>query len=179
LPSAAAAGSGGGAPSSSSSSTGVTALAAFWELSAGGPSVAAALALPAVVPAAPASSPVPLGRLLVSGGRDGSLAVVDARDGSVLQVVPLVHWTARRGGLGALLGGLRGGGSAAASSPSDAFGPSYRPPPPRDALGAQVNGLAVTPDGVLSCGADGAVRFHPLAASASVFGGGSASSLLQ
>jgi hypothetical protein len=142
----------------------------------------AALALPAVAPAAPASSPVPLGRLLVSGGRDGSLAVVDARDGSVLQVVPLAHWTARRGGLGALLGGLRGAGASAAASSaaggSDALGarPCYRPPAPRDAVGAQVNGLAVTPDGVLSCGADGAVRFHPLAASPSVFGG-SASSL--
>jgi hypothetical protein len=166
---------GSGHASSTSSRPGppITALASFWELSAGGPAVAAALAAPAVVSAVAggSGSSVPLGRLLVSGARDGSLAVVDARDGSVLQVVPMAHWSVRRGGLGALLAGLRGGGAgggATAAATSEPL-PAYRPPPPQDAVGAQINGFAVTPDGVLSCGADGAVRFHPLASSA-VFG---------
>jgi hypothetical protein len=129
---------------------GVAALAA-WDGEACGP----------LTPAARRAPAMRLSDVVVSGGRDGSIVAINVHSGSSVQVLERAHYTERRG----LLGGRLGGGAAAAAGPraaADGGGGVARRGPPAGAAGAAVTGLAACPEGLLSSGADGVVRFHPL-----------------
>ncbi len=141
--------------SSGSSAPGVSALAA-WD---GGCEAPEALTA-AAAEAARRAPPMRLADVVVSGGRDGSIAVVNVHSGTAVQVVEAAHWTEKRGLLGGRLGGASLGG---AGSPHGGEGPlPARRARPGGAAGAAVTGLAACPEGLLSGGADGAVRFFPL-----------------
>jgi hypothetical protein len=100
-----------------------------------------------------------LGDLVVSGSKDGSLAVVNAHTGSTLQLLQLAHYTERRGLLERVVGS---GASRAGSGGLDDVGPLLRVRP-ASAVAAAVADVAATGEGLVSVGADGVARFHPLA----------------
>jgi hypothetical protein len=100
-----------------------------------------------------------LGDLVVSGSRDGSIAVVNAHTGSTLQLLQLAHYTERRGLLERVVGSSA---SRAGSGGLDDAGPLLRVRP-ANAVAAAVADVAATGEGVVSVGADGAAWFHPLA----------------
>jgi hypothetical protein len=100
-----------------------------------------------------------LGDLVVSGSRDGSIAVVNAHTGSTLQHLQLAHYTERRGLLERVVGSSA---SRAGSGGLDDGGPLLRVRP-ANAVAAAVSDVAATGEGVVSVGADGVARFHPLA----------------
>lgn len=137
---------------------GVAALAA-WDGEAGEPLTAAAeAARGGGRDAAGGGGGAPAMRLadvVVSGGRDGSIALVNVHSGSTVQLIERAHYTERRGLLGGRLGG---GGSPRAG---DGALPARRAAP-AGAAAAAVTGLAACPEGLMSVGADGVVRFHPL-----------------
>ena len=90
---------------------------------------------------------VPLQSLLVSGGKDGSLVVVDVMSGRVVDAVPQAHWTSSKNPLSGVMK-LFVGSSASGQHRS----------------GASISSVVCLQDGVLTCGADGAVRlieFNP------------------
>jgi hypothetical protein len=140
------AGGGGGA-------AGVTALAA-WDGEA-----PEALTSEAARRGAP---PMRLADVAASAGRDGAIALLNVHTGSAVQVVEAAHFTERRGLLGGRLGGGGSTGAAPGSPRAGGDGLPARRPRPAGAAAAPVTGLAACPEGLLSCGADGAVRFHPL-----------------
>lgn len=98
-----------------------------------------------------------LGDLVVSGNKDGSIAVVNAHTGSTLQLLQLAHYGERRGLLERVVGSRAGSGVV-----DDLGGPLLRARP-AGAVAAAVADVAACGEGLLSVGVDGAVRFHPLA----------------
>ncbi|KXZ50483.1 hypothetical protein GPECTOR_16g658 [Gonium pectorale] len=138
-----------------------------------GPGAAGVLTLPqpaAAAAAAAASSPgarhsaapsaALMSNLLVSGGKDGSLALVDISSGKVVSYLERAHCATKTGlpGLLAAAAASAGGGGR----PVDRT--IVRRSRPAGAGGAAVGALACVPDGgFLSCGSDGVVRYHPLA----------------
>jgi hypothetical protein len=100
-----------------------------------------------------------LGDLVVSGSKDGSIAVVNAHTGSTLQLLQLAHYTERRGLLERVVGS---GASRAGSGGLEDAGPLLRVRP-ASAVAAAVADVAATGEGLVSVGADGVARFHPLA----------------
>jgi hypothetical protein len=100
-----------------------------------------------------------LGDLVVSGGKDGSIAVVNAHTGSTLQLLQLAHYTERRG----LLERVVGSSASRAGSGGLADGGPLLRVRPASAVAAAVCDVAATGEGVASVGADGIARFHPLA----------------
>ncbi|KAF6256376.1 hypothetical protein COO60DRAFT_1529772 [Scenedesmus sp. NREL 46B-D3] len=100
-----------------------------------------------------------LGDLVVSGGRDGSIAVVNAHTGTTLQLLQLAHYTERRGLLERVVGSSA---SRAGGASLEDGGPLLRVRP-ASAVAAAVTDVAATGEGLVSVGADGVARFHPLA----------------
>jgi hypothetical protein len=114
---------------------------------------------------------------VASGSRDGSIALLNVHSGSTMQLLPMAHFTERRGllervagGLGGSRGGGGGGGAAGSSSggrrPGQDSGegggvPLWRPLP-AGAAAAAVADLAACGEGLVSVGSDGSVRFHGL-----------------
>lgn len=86
---------------------------------------------------------------LVSGGRDGDVCVVDGLNGVLVDRIEKAHYNLKRGALAGLLHPAQGMPRATGM---------WRVPP--GATPASVSGLAFCPDGLLSCGGDGVVRFH-------------------
>ncbi|EFJ47769.1 hypothetical protein VOLCADRAFT_117790 [Volvox carteri f. nagariensis] len=129
-----------------------------------------------------------MSNLLVTGGRDGSLALVDISSGRVRGVtsgasgwhtfiIPLslpvkvvsflekAHYTTRTGLPGLLAAAAASAGGGGGGSGARLVDRStVRRTRPAGTSGAAVGGLCCMPDcsGVLSCGADGVVRYHPL-----------------
>ncbi|GFR41681.1 hypothetical protein Agub_g2427 [Astrephomene gubernaculifera] len=154
----------------------VTAMAQWGHTAAG------VLNLPPVLPAGAGTSsaasshpyqpPVPhqppvqlqqarMSNLLVSGGKDGSLALVDISSGRVVASLDRAHNSTRTG-----LPGLLAAAAASTGGAHRAVDRSIvRRSRPATAAGVAVSGLCCMRDagGVLSCGADGAVRYHPFA----------------
>ena len=98
--------------------------------------------------------------LLVSGSKDGSLVLVDISSGRVVAAAERAHASQRTG----LPGLLAAASAAAAGGPKPVDRSVARRSRPPNAAGVAVGGLACLPDaGVVSCGADGVVRYHPLA----------------
>jgi hypothetical protein len=95
-----------------------------------------------------------LSDVVVSGGRDGSIAVVNVHSGSIVQLIERAHWTEKRGLLG---------GRSARVTPGTQWDQPTRRQRPAAAVAAGVTGVAACAEGVVSCGADGAVRLHPFA----------------
>jgi hypothetical protein len=142
---------GAGGSGSGSGAAGVAALVAWDAAEAPG-----ALTAEAARRGAPAMR---LSDVAASAGRDGRIALLNVHTGDPVQIVEGAHFTERRG----LLGGRLGGGTAASGSPrAVGEGLPARRPRPAGAAAAAVTGLAACPEGLLSCGVDGAVRFHPL-----------------
>jgi hypothetical protein len=95
---------------------------------------------------APPLVSVPLKSLLVSGGRDGSLAVVDVVSGRMVDAVLQAHWTSSKNPLAGVM-------KLFASGPAGSSGHRN---------GAAISSVVCLQDGVLTCGADGAVRLIEL-----------------
>jgi hypothetical protein len=113
--------------------------------------------------------------LVAVGGKEGGIVLVDAQAGTLVQAIDKVHWQLKRGALGALLGvaGLGGGGGGIAgiggggghnTAAKVAARTGVGGPPPPNAVGAPVTEVVCVEGGMLSGGADGVVRYHPLAA---------------
>lgn len=122
--------------------------------------------------------------LVVSGGKDGSLRVVEVSGGRLLQVVERAHHTTRRTGLGALFSGgvthaqahtvhATGASNSAAGTSSGRSNAGSRRESAdgggRGGVGrrtvdvaAAVSSVQCCREGVMSTGADGAVRLHAL-----------------
>jgi len=113
---------------------------------------AAAHGLQRVSPSGASQGTLSVGSLLVSGGKDGSVVVVDAADGSVVAAMERVHWQVRKNPLALFTGG---GDRRAASGGGGA---------PSNAVGVAVTSLQCCEGGMLSTGADGVLRYHPFAA---------------
>lgn len=130
--------------------------------SSAGPAGGAAAGAAAGVSAAGLQLPpyVPLSDLVVTGGRDGSIVVVDVSHGVVVQAMDKAHWQVKRNPLGALFG-VGTGANSAAASPRGGLGAAGPPP---NAVGVAVTSLTCCDAGLLSCGMDGVVRCHQLAA---------------
>ena len=97
--------------------------------------------------------PMQLSDVVVSGGKDGALVVLNVHTGSPVQVLEAAHYVEKRG--------LLGGRSARVTAGSAWDQPTRRPRPVA-AVAAAVTGVSVCAEGVVSCGADGVVRLHPL-----------------
>ncbi len=94
--------------------------------------------------------------LLVSGGKDGNICLLDVSTGDVLQCVERAHFVEKRGPLGLLSGPSRG------PSPVPGGGnQAVRRARPQHSVAAAVTGLSPCSQGLMSCGLDGSVRFHP------------------
>jgi hypothetical protein len=94
--------------------------------------------------------------LLVSGGKDGNICVLDVSTGAVLHCVERAHFVEKRGPLGLLSGPSRG------ASPVPGGGnQAVRRARPQHTVAAAVTGLSPCSQGLMSCGLDGSVRFHP------------------
>lgn len=124
--------------------------------------------------------------LVVSGGKDGCLRIVEAASGHLLQVVERAHHTTRRTGLGGLFSGgvthaqahmaqLAGVVAPLPTAASVRSHPGSRRESADGAgrgvsnggrrmvdVAAAVSGVQCCREGVVSTGADGAVRLHPL-----------------
>ncbi|GLI71120.1 hypothetical protein VaNZ11_016189, partial [Volvox africanus] len=101
--------------------------------------------------------------LLTTGGRDGSLALVDISSGKVLCSLERAHCTTRTGLPGLLAAAAASAGSGSGGGPRPVDRSVARRSRPSGASGVTVSGLFCMLDaGVLSCGADGVVRYHPL-----------------
>lgn len=124
--------------------------------------------------------------LVVSGGKDGSLKIVEAATGHLLQVVERAHHTTRRTGLGGLFSGGVTHAQAFTAHVAGAVAPLPAAASTRSHPGSQresadgggrgvsgggrrmvdvaaaVSGVQCCREGVVSTGADGAVRLHPL-----------------
>ena len=88
---------------------------------------------------------IPLQSLLVSGGKDGSLVVVDVMSGRVVDAVPLAHWTSSKNPLAGFMKLFAGPSSSG-----------------QHRSGASISSVVCLQDGILTCGSDGAVRLIEL-----------------
>lgn len=136
---------------------GVTALAS-WDVRGKGRGGAAVAGVGGVQSAAAAAAaglpPMQLSDVVVSGGKDGTLVVLNVHTGSAVQVLEAAHYVEKKG--------LLGGRSARVMAGS-AWDQPTRRARPAAAVAAAITGMSVCPEGVVSCGADGVVRLHPLA----------------
>lgn len=105
------------------------------------------------------SAPNWLGDLVVSGSRNGSIALVNAHTGTTLQLLELAHYTERRGLLERVVGSRSG---TSGGVQDDVTGPLLRARP-AGAVGAAVTDVAACAEGLLSVGVDGVLRFHAAA----------------
>lgn len=96
---------------------------------------------------APSSVSVPLQSLLASGGKDGSLVVVDVASGRVVDAVLQAHWTSSKNPLAGMMKLFSGNAGSSAN---------------QHRVGASISSVVCLQDGVLTCGADGAVRLIEL-----------------
>ncbi|KAL6762996.1 hypothetical protein V8C86DRAFT_462005 [Haematococcus lacustris] len=98
--------------------------------------------------------------LVACGGKEGGVAVVDVSRGLCVQTLDKVHWQAKRNPLASL---FQGGDAAAAAAAATrvARAEGYAP---MNAVGVAVSELLCVEGGMLTGGADGIVRYHPLAA---------------
>eukprot|EP00201_Polytomella_parva_P010738 CAMPEP_0175068796 /NCGR_PEP_ID=MMETSP0052_2-20121109/17861_1 /TAXON_ID=51329 ORGANISM="Polytomella parva, Strain SAG 63-3" /NCGR_SAMPLE_ID=MMETSP0052_2 /ASSEMBLY_ACC=CAM_ASM_000194 /LENGTH=328 /DNA_ID=CAMNT_0016335845 /DNA_START=79 /DNA_END=1065 /DNA_ORIENTATION=- len=96
------------------------------------------------------------------GGRDGSVSVIESGSGEVVSYQSLVHWKTGRSGFSGLLASAAGtlAGFSGVQSPVE-WSPRRRPIP-ANANGAAVNSLVCIPEGLISSGSDGVVRFMAL-----------------
>jgi hypothetical protein len=95
--------------------------------------------------------------LLVSAGKDGGICLLDVGSGEVVQAVERAHYVERRGPLGLLSGPAR------PASPGPAREQAVRRARPQHSTPAAVTGVSACSQGLMSCGLDGSVRFHPFA----------------
>ncbi|GIM04382.1 hypothetical protein Vretimale_8962, partial [Volvox reticuliferus] len=101
--------------------------------------------------------------LLATGGRDGSLALVDISSGKVISSMERAHCTTRTGLPGLLAAAAASAGSGVGGGPRPVDRSVARRSRPSGASGVTVGGLCCVRDaGLLSCGTDGVVRYHPL-----------------
>ncbi|GAX73065.1 hypothetical protein CEUSTIGMA_g518.t1 [Chlamydomonas eustigma] len=115
---------------------------------------------------------VPLQQLMVSGSKDGSILVVDVQSGKVMDALDKVHYAASKNPFVVLSKAIEGIGShnvdqnhhQGSAGGRNSGGGSSRKSKPSGITGAAVTSVVCLQDGVLSCGVDGAVRFHGLAA---------------
>jgi WD40 repeat protein len=138
--------SSGAAAAAASSTAGVTSLAC-WD--------------PAWLGSGAGGTAAGLSDVVASGGRDSSVVLWDARSGALLQSLQCAHFSERKGLLERV--GL-GGGSGRVSSGGldDPAGSVVLRPRPPGAVPAAVTDLHACAEGLLTCGGDGVVRFHPL-----------------
>jgi hypothetical protein len=131
--------------------------------------------------------PTWLSDVVAAGGSSGSIALVNALTGAPLQLMRGVHHRERRGLLERVVGqgragrpppsspsslthdvaGVHVGGSSSSSSSAAATAPLCVPvlapeSLPTGASLAAITGLETCSEGLLSCGADGVLRFHAL-----------------
>jgi hypothetical protein len=121
-----------------------------------------------------AAAVVPLQQLMVSGSKDGSVLVVDIQSGKVMDALDKVHYVASKNPFVVLSKAIEGIGSqidqhhqhhqGSRGSSSGGAASSGKRSKPSGITGAAVTSVVCLQDGVLSCGVDGAVRFHGLAA---------------
>ncbi len=95
--------------------------------------------------------------LLVSAGKDGGVCLLDVGTGAVVQTVERAHYVERRGPLGLLPGPAR------PASPGAARDRAVRRARPAHSVAAAATGVSTCSQGLMSCGLDGSVRFHPFA----------------
>jgi len=155
------------AASGSSGSNGITSLACWDAAWMGGSSVVSTFDCPAAGSSGSGGlQQCGLGGIIAAGSRDGSISVLHAPTGTLLQHLPATHYTERKGLLERVTGGLAGasGRSSTAGGPLDELssGVVLRARPP-GAVSAAVSGLQGCPEGLVSCGWDGVVRFAPFA----------------
>ncbi len=99
-----------------------------------------------------AAPPLRLRDLVAVGGKEGSVLFIDATSGHCVQALDRVHWQVKRNPLT----GLLHGGEHRSSPYLHRYGT------PANASGVAVNGIVCVEGGMLTCGMDGIVRFHPL-----------------
>lgn len=106
------------------------------------------------------SSGVGLGDLVAYGSRDGSIGLLNAQTGAVVQQLSSAHYSERKGLLERV--GLGGGpGRAGSGGLDDGSGSVVLRPRPAGAVPAAVSGLQACAEGLVSVGWDGVVRFVP------------------
>lgn len=121
------------------------------------PTACVSMPLPATASGGGSSPlPLPMQQLLVSGAKDGSVAVVDVASGRVVTMMHKVHCTASKNPL-VLLSRAIGGGPGGAGAPQSAAAAKQQ------MTATPVTSVVCLQDGMLTCGMDGAVRFHALA----------------
>ncbi|KAG2488583.1 hypothetical protein HYH03_012902 [Edaphochlamys debaryana] len=99
--------------------------------------------------------------LVASGGKDGSLVLVDISSGKVVSSLERAHASTRTG-----FPGLLAAAAASAAPGARAIDRAIVRRSRHPGAGVAVGGLACCTEGgpgLLSCGADGVVRYHPLA----------------
>ncbi len=154
----------GGQPAALRSSAGSSAMLAAAAAGGGGSAQGgSATQLPAHVR---------LRHLVACGGKDGSVLLIDGATGALVAGMDKVHWQHSRGSaralVGMLLGGGTGGGGSAASLGGGGMAGSAhshhhaQPHASSGVVGVPVTGLVACEGGMVSCGADGVVRFHAL-----------------
>lgn len=135
-------------------SNGVTSLSCWDAAWMGGSSVVSAFG------SSNGSSGVGAGDLVACGSRDGSIGLLNAQTGAVVQQLSSAHYTERKGLLERV--GLGGGsGRAGSGGLDDGSGSVVLRPRPAGAVPAAVSGLQACAEGLVSVGWDGVVRFAP------------------
>jgi WD40 repeat protein len=135
-------------------SNGVTSLSCWDAAWMGGSSVVSAFG------SSSGSSGVGAGDLVACGSRDGSIRLLNAQTGAVVQQLSSAHYTERKGLLERV--GLGGGsGRAGSGGLDDGSGSVVLRPRPAGAVPAAVSGLQACAEGLVSVGWDGVVRFAP------------------
>jgi hypothetical protein len=166
---AAAAAASAAAPGNSAA--GITSLACWDAAWVGGGSSGSASSAGggAAAAAAAAAAWTCMGGVVASGSRDGSITLWDVSSGALLQALPLTHYTERRGllervglGGGSSSRGVAGASDAALGGHDAGEDSVVMRTMPANAVPAAVTGLHACGEGLLSCGADGVLRFHPL-----------------
>jgi hypothetical protein len=104
-----------------------------------------------------------VGDLVAAGSRDGSISLLHAQSGAVVQQMGPAHYSERKGLLERVGLGGSGRGSGPGGEDSSSGSSVVLRARPAGAVAAAVTGVTACAEGLVSVGWDGAVRFAPFA----------------